>query len=510
MTPAALSNRHARRAEAVTARAWAKEAGAVVAGAGLLLGVVAADGRPVVFADANIYYWMGQLQVRGFGYALAPILGGPRSAAQDPDSDEADPDDMRLRRTEMGARSAWYGLVFYLTTKAGGLWAYAALEALGASYAVRALWRAAFGERAIDHLAVMALLAAGTTLPFFTGFAMPDLWAGLGLAALGTLVFLPQGLRRVTTAALFLLVLAALTFHQSNALAALPALGLAAVAARTLWRVPWRRMAPGLALFAIALAGAVVLQAGYVAAVKAATGDTLRSPPFLAARILADGPGRIYLRRSCAQGAGWALCRFKNLPLDDSQKILWSGDPGQGVFGRSDADERIRIDREQLKFVLAAVASDPVGATRAALNDVWETLTTVYLEDPLRDPHYYLTDPDWKDSAIADLVHQLGPCGKDERGCRPRFDPRRLTTWHGGVCIAGLLFIAWTASRRETRRRVFDSRFGPLIVFLLAACVFNAAATGILSGPFARYQARIAWLPPLAALLAARAVVRRA
>jgi hypothetical protein len=338
---------------------------------------------------------------------------------------------------------------------------------------------------------------------------MPDMWAGVGLAALGALVFLPERMGRATRAALFVLIAAALTFHQSNALAAVPALTAAALAARWLWGAPWRRMATGLGLFAAALVCAISLQAGYAAAVHAATGDTLRSPPFLAARILADGPGRTYLRRSCGEGAGWALCRFKNLPLDDSQDILWSGDPRKGVFGRAGVDERIRIDREQVRFVLAAVAADPVAAARAALWDAWRTLISVNLEDPLRDPHFYLTDPDWSDSYIADLVHDLGPCGPDERGCRPRFDPAPLGYWHGAVCVAALAWLAWTASRPRMRRLVFDARLGPLILFLLTAVVFNAVATGVLSGPFARYQARIAWLPPLAALLAARVVLTR-
>jgi hypothetical protein len=472
--------------------------------------VVVADGRPVVFADANIYDWMGRLQIRALRHAIEPVLAGPVSKPQDPDTVEEDLGNMRLRRTEMGARSPWFGLVFFLTTEAGGLWAYAALQAVAASYAVRALWRAALGGGIVEHLAVIALSAAGTTLPFFVGFAMPDLWAGLGLAALGTLVFLPERMGRATSAALFLLVLAALTFHQSNALAAAPALAAAALAARGVWGVPWPRMAPGLRLFAVALAGAISLQAGYAMAVHAATGETLRSPPFLAARILADGPGRAYLRRSCGEGAGWALCRFKDLPLDDSQDILWSGDPRKGVFGRAGVDERIRIDREQLRFVFAAIAADPVGAARGALWDAWRTLISVNLEDPLRDPYFYLTDPDWRDSYIADLVHDLGPCGPDERGCRPRFDPAQLALWHGAVCIAALAWLVWAASRRRTRDLVFDSRLGPLILFLLAAVVLNAVATGVLSGPFARYQARIAWLPPLAALLAARAsFVRR-
>jgi hypothetical protein len=436
------------------------------------------------------------------------LVGGPGSAAEDPDAADEDPANMRLRRTEMGARSPWFGVVLYAATGLGGLWAYAALQSLAASYAIRALWRAAVGGGALQHLAVMAALAAATTLPFFAGFAMPDLWAGVGLVALAALMFLPEGLGRGDKAALFLLVLAALTFHQSNAMTAAPAVAAAVLAARAFWRVPWRRMAPGLWLFTAALAAALALQGGYAAAVRLSTGQTLRSPPFLAARILADGPGRTYLRRSCAEGAGWALCRFKNHPLDDSQDILWSGDPGKGVFGLAGADERIRIDREQIRFVLSAIAADPAGAARAALGNTWKTLVSVKLEDPLRDPHFYLTDPDWRDTFIADLVHGLGPCGPDERGCKPRFDPAPLALWHGAVCLAAVAWLAFVAGRGRMRRRVLDQRLGPVIVFLLAAVLFNAAVTGVLSGPFARYQARIAWLPPLTALLAAGAVLR--
>lgn len=482
---------------------------AVIAGAGLLLGVIAADGRPVVFADTNIYIWMGHMQLRPLRYALAPVLGGPASASQDPDAADEDPAQMRLRRTEMAARSPWFGLTLYIATALGGLWAYAALQSLAASFAVRSLWRAAGGGGALEHLGVMTLLAAGTTLPFFAGFAMPDLWAGVGLVALASLLFLPERLDRTTKGALFFLLLAAITFHQSNALAAAPAAAGAVLAARVIWRAPWRRMAVGLWLFVAALACAIALQAGYAAAVRTATGDTLRSPPFLAARILADGPGRVYLRRSCAQGERWALCRFRNLPLDNSQDILWSGDPAKGVFGQTGVNERIRIDQEQLRFVLNAVAADPAGSTRAALSNAWKSLVSVKLEDPLRDPHFYLTDPDWRDTYIADLVHELGPCDPDERGCRPRFDPAPLALWHGAVCLAALGWFAWVLCQKRMRRIVLGQRLGPVFLFLLAAVLFNAAAAGILSGPFARYQARIAWIPPLAALLAARGVLRR-
>jgi hypothetical protein len=487
-------------------RVFAVEALAVIAGAALLMGVVVANRQPVVFADSNIYLWMGHMQVRPLHYALSPLIGGPRSAADDPDAADESSADMHLRRTEMGARSAWFGLLLYAVTAVGSLWAYAALQSLAASYAVRTLWRAVVGGRALEHLGVMAMLAAGTTLPFFAGFAMPDLWAGVGLVALATLLFARGGLGRATQGALFVLLLCAMTFHQSNGMVAVLAVASAAVAARLAWKVGWRRVAPGLGLFVAALAAAFALQAGYGLAVKAATGDDLRSPPFLVARSLADGPGRTYLRASCAQGVRWALCRFQGRPLDDSQEILWTGGHAKGVFGEAGADERIRIDRQQLPFVLSAIAANPAGSLGAALSNTWRLLTDENLEDPLRDPHFYLTDPQWSDTYIADLVHDINACDPDERGCRPRFDPASLEVWHGVVCLVALACLAYIACRK---RQVFDGRLGPTIVFLLGALVFNAAALGVLSGPFARYQARIAWLLPLAALLAARAAFSR-
>jgi hypothetical protein len=491
------------------ARSWLSEVAVVIAGAMLLLGVIAADGRPAVFSDTNIYVWMGRLQLRPIRYALGPVIGGPTSAAQDPETADEQASELALRRTEMAARSPWFGLTAYIVSALGSLWALAALQSLAASYAIRALWRAAVGGPALEHLILMAALALGTTLPFFAGFAMPDVWAGVGLTALATLLFFSHTLGRLTIAALFLLVLAALSFHQSNAPVALLAVLVAAPAAHFLWRMPWRRMALGAGLLIAAVAGAGGLQIGYDLAIKASTGDTLRSPPFLAARLLADGPGRAYLRRSCHDGAQWALCRFQNLPLDNSQDILWSGDPAKGVFGRAGVAERIRIDREQIRFVLAVIAFDPVGSFKAALVNSWRTLISVNLEDPLRDPHFYLTDPDWRDTYIADLVHDMGSCGASEHDCRPRLDPAIAAYWHGAVCLIALAWLAVAASCKRLRYLALDAKLGPTTILLLASLLCNAAVLGVLSGPFARYQARIAWISPMTALLVGAVALRR-
>ena len=490
----------------------------ILAGALLLMCVVAVDGRPVVFADSNIYYWMGQMQLRPARYALAPLIGGPARASEDPDAADEAPAEMHLRRTEMAARSPWFGTWLYVTAGWGDLWWMTGLQALAASFAIHALWRAlAPGGRWGAWLGLMSGLAAGSTLPFFAGFAMPDVWAGIAAVSLAALLFVRARVGPVSQAALGGLLVAGVAFHPTNGIVLAGATALSALATiRRLGR-PARDLVSGGAWLTAALIVTALLNGAYAGAIHAATGDTIRSPPFLAARLLADGPGRRYLRAHCdgrAAGARsaprWALCRFRRLPLTDSQDILWSGDPARGVFGRATAEERARIDAEQPAFVMQVLLSDPVGVIAAATGNVARTLISVQLDDPLRDPHFYLTDPDWRDTFIADLVHHLGGCGRDETGCRPRFTEAQSAIWHGGLFAFALAVIGWRLSRpdwrRGLRRGLAPVRDATSVVGLFALILLvNAGVTGALSGPFARYQARIAWLAPLAALLAVSA-----
>jgi hypothetical protein len=58
--------------------------------------------------------------------------------------------------------------------------------------------------------------------------------------------------------------------------------------------------------------------------------------------------------------------------------------------------------------------------------------------------------------------------------------------------LAAALAMLWSAARRRDLRR------GAVLLFALVALGANAAATGALSKPHHRYQARIVWLLPLA------------
>ena len=478
----------------------------VLFGALLLMGVIAFNGRPAVFADSNIYDWMGQLQYRPIAYALSPLTHGPASARQDPDAADESPADMQMRRTEMDARSPWYGMYLYGVESLGSLWGLAALQALILSFSLEALYRRlapARGSRPglAGWLGVMAGLCVFSTLPFFVGFAMPDVFIGSGLIGLFLLIARWRDLSALERAAHLFLVFLAFAFHRANGPVLLGAGGLLCLwlVFRGARPVPIRPAASVIGLFLAALA----LTAGYEGAIRHATGETLRSPPFLTARLLADGPGRVYLKAACARGDKWALCRYAKLPLNDSQDILWSGSAAKGVFSRATVAQRIAIDEEQTRFVVAVIASDPLGVISHALSNAVQEFTNVYLDDPLRDPHFYLTDPDWRDTFIADMVHRISDCDPDDTGCKPRFTEAQSRLWHGGAfAVAMAIILAWLAFTRK-KAGMLES----FCLFVLVALFLNAATTGALSGPFARYQARLSFLAPLCALLIAQGLM---
>ena len=102
-----------------------------------------------------------------------------------------------------------------------------------------------------------------------------------------------------------------------------------------------------------AVLAAIAVNAGYAAYVQAKTGDELRRPPFLAMRVIADGPGREYLRAACGKnGVDWTLCQFKSRPNVDSQDMLWSDDRSKGIFNVTTFENRLKMEQEESGFVL--------------------------------------------------------------------------------------------------------------------------------------------------------------
>ena len=533
------------------AAAWLRRVALpVVAGALMLMAVTCAIGRPTVFTDTDDYFSQGKDVVRAL--QVWATKGTPPINPADVDDRLHDPGDQDEEpvHNQNGARSVYYGLFVYACERLGTLWLLAAAQAVLAATVVYALWRAvAPGARTQSYLLTMAALAVGSSLPVFTGFAMPDLFAGFAVVATLLTTLYADRFGAWGKAGLWLLLAACMNFHGSNLLTSL---GLSVLALGWLaWRrAPRRRLAGRAGMVASAAVVAVLAAQAYVVAIKLRTGDDLGRPPFLTARVLADGPGRDYLRHACSQGVRWTLCAYRRDPLDSTEDILWSDDPATGIFNSAEYHTRVKLEREEHAFVLHALAYEPLREAGAALANWGRQLVSIGYEEPLRDPAYYLADDYWKTTTLRPLLLRERRCDPEVGGCILNLPAVLMSEVDAALAVAALGWLGWMlwADWRGTRRPSPSplgggSRWGisagsgsrapppphsppspegesgeggwrdparltrAAVVLMALAVALNAAVCGILSGPFDRYEARLLWLIPAAALLF-RAAVR--
>jgi hypothetical protein len=487
-----------------------RAAACVLIGALLLMSTAFAAGRPSVFFDTDGYYLMGENAAQAIKRLPAAWAGDPK-AMTTPVSD-----DDQIDVTIMGARSPLYGLFLFVLDKLAGVWLVAAAQALICAWTVYRLWKVAAPAAPLwTYLALTAGLAAGSTLPFFATFVMPDVFAGVAAAGFVVLTVLGRRLSRLETAGMALVLTFAYAVHASHILTALAAMVPAAL---LFWwfKAPRGPVVRGYALVLAAMALAVLSGKAYEGAFALRTGTTLHRPPFLMARVLADGPGREYMRKVCkGPDDPYVICRASRAPLTRSDDILWEESPLIGAFNALKSPElQLRMEAEEWPFVKGSVLNDPWGQFKASMENWADQLTRISVHDPLRDPRQFLANEYWKTTRLVDMIPHPERCKPIGPGCKPPFDMALTKHWHELVMVLSALFVAWRLSRPDVRADLMDRTApwaraaAPLtaaVAILALMVVLNAGVCGIISGAFSRYQARIVWLwPACAGLIAIR------
>jgi putative flippase GtrA len=476
----------------------------VLAGTLMIMSVIALNGGPSVFTDTDDYFVEG----RTFAITIAETLHlrAPPPKPTDPD-DIADAKeaaaDLHMSHTEIGARSPYYGLLLYSTHKIGTLWLTALVQSVFGAWLAFLFWRTSLPRaRAWTAYLAEAAIAFTSTLPFFAAFAMPDVFAGYVAMAVVLLLVFWDRLSRIERTLLAVAAGVMMTFHTSHVLNTVATAALAGLLTRFVKPPSARSLASFIAVGA-AVFGALLATGAYKEAVKLKTGDELRRPPFLAMRVLADGPGKQYLKDSCARGATWALCAFKDLPLDNSQDLLWSDDRKKGIFNVTTIETRLAIEKEENVFVLSAVAAHPFWQVGESMVNWAQQFGMWYVDDPIKNPHYYLTNAYWSTTNLPLLINTAKDCGRDHWGCGFKLSIDGSIWLHGTLLFLSLGAIGWRLGQRDifgaVRAKAIDweddnIRLGVALSLLVAVVLVNAFVCGALSGPFPRYQARINWL----------------
>ena len=416
-------------------------------------------------------------KVDALAQATAPGVAG--QAAQPPKPDTS----------VMGGRSIYYGVLADLGARSGGFWLTVLIQALAVAWLAEITLRAAGVCGLGAYAAAIAVLALASPAGLFADFLMPDIWVGVGVGALALLLAAPGRLSRLDVAVLGLMLAFAALAHSTAPLVITAMLG-AGVILKLLRPDSWRLrtgLIAGLAGLAVAMAGGLA----FTAMVRHATGEAPINPPFLTARVVADGTGALYAKTRCA--GAFAVCRYADrLPLDVDH-FLWGETARDGVFLTVPLDDRRALSRQDAGFALATARAYPLQQVLASLDNAWAQVWTTELSD-------FNYKPSLQDSFGQTLP--AGTIGAMSRTLAWRQAWPLGLMWVAQTAALAILVgaAALSAGGRGTPPTEAVAAARRLMLLALAGVLANGAICGVFSTLYGRYQARVAWVLPLAAL----------
>jgi hypothetical protein len=336
------------------------------------------------------------------------------------------------------------------------------------------LWKAAALVKTatpLRHVLICMALAA-TAAPWFASTAMPDIFAPITVLCLAVLAF--TGWQW----SIGLIAILAIASHLSHLVIAAGCIAMAVCLHAKYWKAT---SVPLIAALAILLATNIVGFGKF--------GISPFGSIFALGRLVGDGPARDTIERDCPASKWW-LCTWKDRLPADSETFMWS--PTGPVWTAPGGP--IGLAQEASAIVRQTLIAEPIAVTKSALKNALTQSTMIRLDD-------LVVNGAWVNVARRALAEFL------PQSASRSFDNSRQVQGTLGLiampinAIAAPLTaifalvsvgIALFARRRPALRK--------LAAMIVVGVAVNAFATGALSAPVDRYQARIAWLVFLPAL----------
>jgi hypothetical protein len=340
-------------------------------------------------------------------------------------------------------------------------------------------------------LGLIALLSLLTSVSWYVSLIMPDGFGAALYLCIYLLVFARETLSGLEHWAVAVIAWWSVTAHATHLLLAAGICLLLAVLLGFRWRPMLRRgRAVGeVALVVLLAAGAQVALHAYLYGEASLNGNR---PPYLMARVIADGPGRLYLQQHCGQ-LHWAICdRVRDLP-DNDDEFLWADG---GVWPSASPAAQARLLEEEMPLVRATLRAYPREQIAASGRNFWQQLSDFGVDD--------FDNNTWMEGALDQVMPGAHAKYLRSRQAHDAVPSRLFTEVQWWVVMASALVVV--ASMPWLWRRG-PTRLVGLTMILVPTIVANALVTAVLSTIDSRYQSRVIWLVPLlAGLLAMKAV----
>ena len=473
--------------------------------------VALANGQPLFMADTSAY-------VRGPDFAAVYLFGDKvatswtqertlhraEHSSQHVNSESPDKD-MSLNapfdKAVLSGRSIFYGALLYIGHLTSQLWLSVFAQAAIFLYLSYTLVIKCLRLSFLTFFCATSAIVIITPVSFFISLLMPDVFASFLILATIILAGFWDALKprdRIIVSAIILY--SALT-HTSHLLLLI---FLGAVFACTCYiterntktfRSFSKRATVLTAIILIGFLGELAFLFGAHYTVGA---DPVR-PPFVMARVIADGPGYQFLQKHCAT-KHYVVCNYIDRLPTPSLTFLWSTDPKTGVFSVADLTTRAALSAEQNSFVFDVVRSDPIGLISSAAKNFIRQLTMVGLNE-------FFSDQKQLETFKAKLPHSYFDELLRSRVIFHGWILPFANAWYSLIYILstlGLLLTCafWPLVQFHKKSDTFPQpQWLHMLTISVAAIVFNAAICGVLSEPTGRYQARISWIPLFVILL---------
>jgi hypothetical protein len=389
-------------------------------------------------------------------------------------------------RDYYGVRSFFYSLgvlPFHLKIS---LWPIVALQCLLVAWIVWLVARSVAPQRMVAHYLLLVLfLSLLTSASWYADFVMPDILGPLVYLSFYLLAFARDTLSRAERWGLYLIAVWGITAHASHFLLAAGLIVLLVLFA-AFERRPFLRRLLSLgelaAILAVAAAAQMALH-GYLYGKPTLNGER---PPYLMARIVADGPGRWYLEKNCPR-LQWAVCNHLSQFTNNPDDFLWGEN---GAFQGSSDSEQKQILAEEVPLVLATVRAYPLQQLSRSAANFWNQF--------MNFGAYGFDANGWMLQQIDEMMPRVRASYLGSRQAHDALPLDLFTEIQWWTIVASLAAIAVLIPFLWRRH---SPRLAGLTLVVAATVVANAGVTGVLSVVDDRYQCRVIWLVPLLAAI---------
>jgi len=340
-------------------------------------------------------------------------------------------------------------------------------------------------QTALRYLAVVLALSLLTGTSWFSVFIMPDILGPLVYLSFYLLVFASETLSRAERFSLYPIAVWGITAHATHLVLAGGLILLLAIYAaldrrRFLPRI--KSVAETAAILAVAAAAQLALH-GYLYGKPSLNGER---PPYLMARVIADGPGREFLETHCAL-AQFAICNRMPLHSDDPDDFLWGDD---GAYAGASSRLRDQICQQEMPFVKAVLRAYPREQLRKSSSNFLDQLKAFGIYG--FDPSLWLLD---QFDTVLPQSRARYLASRQQRNLLPL---DQFTSIQFFTVLASLVIVSVSI---PFLWRHPNPKLAGLSVVVGAIVAANAFVTGVLSMVDDRYGCRVIWLIPLLAAL---------